>query len=128
MEFGIWLYNRNCRHVLNFVPNLFHACPSVCSCVCERDNLRGRITTVLPPEKPQTPDMPVLVVMETRYSTAFGGEGKGDISFGTNRTGGSLILLCTSAENEFLALRIALSLPNVAVFYTCIPPFFDSST
>ncbi|GBM99857.1 hypothetical protein AVEN_72761-1 [Araneus ventricosus] len=37
--------------------------------------------TVLPPrEKPQTPDIPVADVMDTGYSTAFGGRGKGIIS------------------------------------------------
>ncbi|GBN70071.1 hypothetical protein AVEN_156703-1 [Araneus ventricosus] len=35
----------------------------------------------------------------------FGGEGKGDISFGVDRAGGSLISLCTLFENEFLAYR-----------------------
>ncbi|GBL81773.1 hypothetical protein AVEN_93534-1 [Araneus ventricosus] len=60
--------------------------------------------TVLPPrENPQTPDMLVAVVTETGYPTAFWGEGKGFISFGADRTGGSLISFCTSAENEFLA-------------------------
>ncbi|GBN08017.1 hypothetical protein AVEN_85743-1 [Araneus ventricosus] len=62
------------------------------------------IHTVLPaPEKPQTPDMPVAVVMETGYSTAIRSEGKGFISFGADRTGGNLISLCTSVEKEFLA-------------------------
>ncbi|GBN35759.1 hypothetical protein AVEN_32301-1 [Araneus ventricosus] len=61
--------------------------------------------TVLPPrEKPQTSGMPMAVVMETGYSTAFWGEGKGFISFGADRTGdGSLISLCAAVENEFLA-------------------------
>ncbi|GBN23724.1 hypothetical protein AVEN_118439-1 [Araneus ventricosus] len=52
----------------------------------------------------KTPDMPVAVVMETGYSTAFWGcEGKGFISFDADRTSVSLILLCTLVENEFLA-------------------------
>ncbi|GBN34968.1 hypothetical protein AVEN_76809-1 [Araneus ventricosus] len=60
--------------------------------------------TVLPPrEKPQTPGMPMAVVMETGYSTACWGEGKGFISFGADRTeDGSLISLCAAVENEFL--------------------------
>ncbi|GBN09304.1 hypothetical protein AVEN_109178-1 [Araneus ventricosus] len=60
--------------------------------------------TVLPPrEKPSTPDRPVAVVMETGYSTAFWGKGSGFILFGADRTGGSIISLFASVENEFLA-------------------------
>ncbi|GBL89391.1 hypothetical protein AVEN_225904-1 [Araneus ventricosus] len=61
-------------------------------------------STVLPPrEKLQTPDLLVAVVMETGYSTAFWGEGKGFISFGADKTDGSLVSFCTTVENEFLA-------------------------
>ncbi|GBM78002.1 hypothetical protein AVEN_230095-1 [Araneus ventricosus] len=66
------------------------------------------VRPVLPPREKypisQTPEIPVAVVMETGYSTTFGGgEEKGYISFGADRTVGSLITLCTSVENEFLA-------------------------
>ncbi|GBL82216.1 hypothetical protein AVEN_252403-1 [Araneus ventricosus] len=56
----------------------------------------------------------------------FRGEGKGFISFSADRTGGSLISLCTSVENEFLAQRSGLSLTNIAV--DLIPVSHHSST
>ncbi|GBL95621.1 hypothetical protein AVEN_24826-1 [Araneus ventricosus] len=55
----------------------------------------------------------------------FGGEEKGYISFGAAGTGGSLISLGTSVENEFLTYGSALSLPNVAVY---ILPFSLASS
>ncbi|GBN21035.1 hypothetical protein AVEN_202509-1 [Araneus ventricosus] len=53
-------------------------------------------------------------------------EGKGIISFGSVRTGGSFISLCTPAENEDLAERSALILPNVV--FDFVPVSFLSST
>ncbi|GBN77764.1 hypothetical protein AVEN_200636-1 [Araneus ventricosus] len=50
----------------------------------------------------------------------FGDEGKGFISFGADRTDGSLISLCTSVENEFIAYLSALSFPNVAVDFISV--------
>ncbi|GBO12392.1 hypothetical protein AVEN_222443-1 [Araneus ventricosus] len=58
--------------------------------------------TVLPPrEKPLTPGMPVVGVVETGYSTAFWGEGKDFISFRSDTAEESLVSLCPAVGNEF---------------------------
>ncbi|GBM97764.1 hypothetical protein AVEN_142040-1 [Araneus ventricosus] len=38
----------------------------------------------------------------------FGGEGKGFISFGLDRTDGSLVSLCTTVENDFSPYEVCL--------------------
>ncbi|GBM96152.1 hypothetical protein AVEN_128292-1 [Araneus ventricosus] len=60
--------------------------------------------TVLPPrEKPQTLDSRWRSLWKRDIPLHLGGEGKGIISFGADGTGGSLISLCASVENELLA-------------------------
>ncbi|GBM91307.1 hypothetical protein AVEN_69677-1 [Araneus ventricosus] len=56
----------------------------------------------------------------------FEGEGEGFISFGADRTDRSLLSLCTTVENEFIAKRSVLCSPNVAVDF--IPVYLLSST
>ncbi|GBM02445.1 hypothetical protein AVEN_76495-1 [Araneus ventricosus] len=56
-----------------------------------------------------------------------GGEGKGFISFGADRTDGSLVSRCTTVENDFSPYEVCL-VRQMLWFYTRLPPSFDSST